>query len=96
MVAPAAAASLAFMTIAAGAVGCVVAGSIADRIGRPLVTIVAMAVSGACALAIGPSIDVSAVASALGGGGHVRAAGFTHHGPVPAPAIDALLTVLGR
>lgn len=44
----------------------------------------------------GPSIDVSAVASALGGGGHVRAAGFTHHGPVPAPAIDALLTILGR
>ena len=33
---------------------------------------------------------------ALGGGGHVRAAGFTHHGPVPAPAIDALLTILGR
>jgi bifunctional oligoribonuclease and PAP phosphatase NrnA len=44
----------------------------------------------------GPSVDVSAVAAALGGGGHVRAAGFTHHGPVPAPAIDALLKILGR
>jgi MFS family permease len=59
--APGAAASLAFMTIAAGAVGSVVAGSIADRIGRPVVTIIAMTVSGACALAIGPSIDVSLV-----------------------------------
>ena len=25
-------------------------------------------------------IDVAAAAAALGGGGHVRAAGFTHHG----------------
>jgi len=53
------AAGLAFLTIGAGALGCVVAGSVADRIGRPVVTIAAMAVSGACALAIGPSMSVS-------------------------------------
>ena len=29
----------------------------ADRVGRPLVTIVAMAISGTCALVIGPSHD---------------------------------------
>lgn len=44
---------LAFGTIAAGAIGCVVAGIVADRIGRATVTIVAMALSGACALTIG-------------------------------------------
>jgi phosphoesterase RecJ-like protein len=38
-------------------------------------------------------IDVAAVAGALGGGGHVRAAGFTHHGD-PLLAIDALRAVL--
>jgi MFS family permease len=47
------AAGFAFATIAAGTVGCVVAGMVADRIGRPLVTILAMAVSGSCALVIG-------------------------------------------
>jgi sugar phosphate permease len=57
--APAAAAGLAFLTIGAGALGCVVAGSVADRVGRPIVTIAAMAVSGACALAIGPAMSVS-------------------------------------
>src|SRR5688500_10036314 len=55
----AAAASLAFATIAAGTVGCVIAGTLADRFGRPVVTIVAMAISGACALAIGPSMGIS-------------------------------------
>jgi phosphoesterase RecJ-like protein len=38
-------------------------------------------------------IDVAAAAGALGGGGHVRAAGFTHHGD-PLLAIDALRAVL--
>ncbi len=57
--APASAAGLAFLTIGAGALGCVVAGSVADRVGRPIVTIAAMAVSGACALAIGPAMSVS-------------------------------------
>jgi MFS family permease len=42
-----------FAVIGAGAVGCVVAGAIADRIGRPVVAAAAMAGSGACCLAIG-------------------------------------------
>lgn len=44
---------VAFFAIAAGAAGCAVAGKIADRVGRARVTIVAMAVSGACAAGIG-------------------------------------------
>jgi len=44
---------LAFITIAAGTVGSIVAGIAADRVGRPVVTMIAMAVSGACALTIG-------------------------------------------
>ena len=44
---------LSFVTIASGALGCVAAGVVADRIGRPIVTIVAMAVSATCALTIG-------------------------------------------
>jgi MFS family permease len=59
---PSTAASLAFVTIAVGFVGCIVAGAVADRVGRPVVAIVAMALSGTCALLIGPSINVSAVA----------------------------------
>ena len=42
-----------FAVIAMGAVGCVVAGAWADRLGRERVTIWAMAVSGACALLMG-------------------------------------------
>lgn len=45
---------LAFLVIASGAIGCVAAGIQADRIGRARVTIIAMAISGACALVIGP------------------------------------------
>jgi MFS family permease len=48
---------LAYATIGVGVVGCIVAGIYADRIGRATVTIVAMAVSGLCALAIGMLID---------------------------------------
>jgi MFS family permease len=43
----------AFATIAAGAIGCVGAGFLADRLGRTTLTIVAMAVSGSCAASIG-------------------------------------------
>src|SRR5206468_2250940 len=43
----------AFTTIAAGAIGCVGAGFLADRLGRTTLTIVAMAVSGSCAGSIG-------------------------------------------
>jgi MFS family permease len=42
-----------FIVIGAGAVGCVVAGLIADRAGRTLVTSWAMAISGTCCLVIG-------------------------------------------
>jgi MFS family permease len=42
-----------FLVIGAGAVGCVVAGLIADRIGRTAVTSWAMAISGTCCLVIG-------------------------------------------
>jgi MFS family permease len=42
-----------FGVIGAGAVGCVVAGLVADRIGRPIVAAAAMAGSGASCLVIG-------------------------------------------
>lgn len=41
------------LAIGAGAAGCIVGGVVADRAGRTLLTAAAMAVSGACALAIG-------------------------------------------
>ncbi len=43
----------AFATVASGAIGCVGAGLLADRVGRTTVTIVAMAISGSCAATIG-------------------------------------------
>ena len=52
-VAPGAAKLAAFATIAAGAVGSVGAGLMADRLGRTTITIVAMAVSGSCAATVG-------------------------------------------
>ena len=42
-----------FLVIGAGAIGCVVAGLIADSVGRTIVTSWAMAISGACCLVIG-------------------------------------------
>jgi MFS family permease len=42
-----------FLVIGCGALGCVVAGLVADRVGRTVVTSVAMAISGACCLTIG-------------------------------------------
>ena len=42
-----------FIVIAAGAIGCVAAGKLADRIGRTIVASAAMAISGACCLVIG-------------------------------------------
>jgi MFS family permease len=51
--APVAARLAAFATIASGAIGCVAAGLLADRIGRTTVTIIAMAVSGSCAASVG-------------------------------------------
>ena len=42
-----------FIVIGCGAIGCVVAGLVADRVGRTLVTSWAMTISGSCCLAIG-------------------------------------------
>jgi len=42
-----------FLIIGAGAVGCVVAGLLADRVGRTVVTSWAMGISGACCLLVG-------------------------------------------
>lgn len=42
-----------FLVIGCGAAGCVIAGLIADRIGRTIVTSVAMLISGSCCLFIG-------------------------------------------
>ena len=69
--APALAPVFAFITIASGAIGCVVAGVAADRVGRPIVTIMAMAISATCALAIGflttaPLVVVTVVAVVWG------------------------------
>ena len=43
----------AFATVAAGAAGCVIAGYLADRLGRTTLTIAAMAISGTCAATVG-------------------------------------------
>ena len=51
--APVAATLVTFATIAVGAIGCLAAGVLADRLGRTTLTIAALAVSGCCALAIG-------------------------------------------
>ena len=59
------AALLAFVTIAAGTVGCVIAGVVADRIGRPRVTIIAMLISASCALLIGHLVNASLVVLTL-------------------------------
>ena len=50
---PALAEVASFLVIGCGAVGCIVAGLIADRVGRTIVTSWAMAISGSCCLIIG-------------------------------------------
>lgn len=47
------ASAVAFLVVAAGSVGCVAAGALADRLGRTTLTIAAMAVSGSSAVAAG-------------------------------------------
>ena len=47
------ASAVAFLVVGAGAVGCVAAGALADRLGRTTLTIAAMAMSGASAVAAG-------------------------------------------
>jgi MFS family permease len=48
-----AASAVAFLAVAAGAIGCVGAGALADRLGRTTLTIAAMALSGTSAVAAG-------------------------------------------
>lgn len=62
-----AASLVAFAAIAAGFAGCWVAGAAADRLGRTRLAIWSLAISGACALAIGLLLDhpVAAIAVAL-------------------------------
>jgi MFS family permease len=50
-----------FLVMAAGAIGCLLAGLLADRIGRTLTTIGALVLSGGCALLIGFSVDAGPV-----------------------------------
>ena len=68
---PAVAALAAFAVVAVGGAGCVVAGSLADRLGRTTLTMAAMAISGSSAVAIGflfgaPPIVVLALALVWG------------------------------
>jgi MFS family permease len=42
-----------FLTVSSGAIGCLIAGFVADYVGRTIVTIVAMGVSGLCSLIVG-------------------------------------------
>jgi MFS family permease len=42
-----------FATIAAGGIGCIVAGALADKIGRTIVTILSLIISGTCCLIVG-------------------------------------------
>ena len=42
-----------FLTVAAGAIGCLAGGYLADRIGRTALTITAMLISGSCAISVG-------------------------------------------
>lgn len=49
----ASASGVAFLAVGAGGLGSLVAGQAADRIGRSIVTVISMAVSGACCLVVG-------------------------------------------
>jgi MFS family permease len=51
-----------FLVIGSGAVGCVAAGRMADRIGRTIIASAAMAISGACCIAVGFLFGHSAIA----------------------------------
>ncbi len=54
-----------FATVAAGALGCVVAGRLADRLGRTAVTAASLAVSGGCCLAAAALADRPLALTAL-------------------------------
>ena len=52
-ISPALAEAASFLVIGSGAVGCIAAGRLADRIGRTIVASTAMAISGTCCIVIG-------------------------------------------
>lgn len=54
-----------FLVIAAGGIGCVLAGRLADRFGRTNITIWSLTISGACALLAGVLIDAPALLTIL-------------------------------
>ena len=58
---PAIASAAAFVIVAGGVVGCIVAGILADRIGRTTTTIGAMVASGTCAVLMGLAFGASPV-----------------------------------
>lgn len=49
----------AFAVVASGALACLAAGRLADRFGRTRVTMIALAVSGSCALLVGPAFPLA-------------------------------------
>jgi len=49
----------AFAVVASGALACLAAGRLADRFGRTRVTMIALAVSGSCALLVGPAVPLA-------------------------------------
>jgi MFS family permease len=64
---PAAASATSFAIVAVGGIGCVVAGALADRLGRTTLTIAAMAGSGASAVVAGLAFGASPPIVALVG-----------------------------
>ena len=55
----------AFVSIAAGAAGCVSAGALADRLGRARLAIWSLAISGACCVAVGLTFDRPGLLTAI-------------------------------
>ncbi|WP_323762325.1 MFS transporter [Maricaulis sp.] len=49
----------AFAVVASGAIACLAAGRLADRFGRTRITMIALAISGSCALLVGPAFQLA-------------------------------------
>ncbi|WP_417479992.1 MFS transporter [Maricaulis maris] len=49
----------AFAVVASGAIACLAAGRLADRFGRTRITIIALGISGSCALLVGPAFALA-------------------------------------
>lgn len=54
-----------FATVAVGALGCILAGALADRLGRTTLTVWSLAISGGCALTAGLAFDHPALFTAI-------------------------------